>query len=104
MLRITPTLHIGGAEGGRATWVLKVEGRIRDEWVGELRRCWRTIREAGSAPICLDLADVLFVDDAGKALLKEMHREGVEIRAHGCVAGALCAEIVAAPQSPPRRS
>src|SRR5881397_660008 len=44
MLRITDTLHV--TPDGRATWTLRLEGTLKDEWVRELRHAWRRIREA----------------------------------------------------------
>src|SRR2546422_11604707 len=44
MLRITDTLHV--TPDGRATWTLRVEGTLKDEWVRELRRAGRRSREA----------------------------------------------------------
>ena len=95
MLRIT-------AEQRDATWVLKLEGRLQGEWIRELRRSWRRVRDAAAAaPIRVELADVQFVDTAGKVLLAEMHREGVEIIARGCLATAIRDEIVSGAGSPP---
>jgi ABC-type transporter Mla MlaB component len=88
MLRITAVQQ-------DATWVLKIEGRLQGEWVGELRQSWRRIRDAAAAkPTRIELADVQFVDGAGKLLLAEMHREGAEIIARGCLATAIRDEIV----------
>ncbi len=88
MLRIT-------AEQEGATWVLKLEGRLQGEWVRELRRSWRRIRGvAAPARIRVELADVQFLDVAGKVLLTEMHRDGVGITAHGVLASAIREEIV----------
>src|SRR2546422_612532 len=76
MLRIT-------AEQRDALWVLKLEGRLQGAWVGELRNSWRRIRDVTpGAPIRVELADVQFMDTAGKVLLAEMHHAGVEIIAH----------------------
>jgi hypothetical protein len=74
---------------------LKVEGNLQGEWVGELRRAWWNIRDiAATAPIRVELADVPFVDAAGKVLLTEMHRQGVEITALGVLARSICDEII----------
>jgi hypothetical protein len=87
MLRIT-------VEQRDATWVMKLEGRLQGEWVGELRRSWRGIRDvAAPASIRVELADIQFMDAAGKVLLKEMHREGVEITGRGFLASAICEEV-----------
>ena len=93
MLRITDTLHV--TPDGRATWTLRLEGTLKDEWVRELRRAWRRIREAEpGVPIRVELAEVRFVDPAGKVLLAEMYREGVEIAASNCLAAAIRDDIV----------
>jgi len=93
MLRITDILHV--TADGRTTWALRLEGTIKDEWVGELRRSWRRIRAiAAGRPIRVELADVCFVDAAGKLLLTEMYRDGVEIVANDCLAAAIRDEIV----------
>jgi ABC-type transporter Mla MlaB component len=93
MLRITDVLHIGA--DGRTVWTLRLEGTLKDEWVRELRRSWRRIREAAAgAPIRVELADVGFVDSAGKVLLAEMHRDGVEIVAKHGLAALICNDIV----------
>ena len=93
MLRITDTLHV--TPDGRVTWTLRLEGTLKDEWVRELRRAWRRIREAEpGVPIRVELADVRFVDPAGKVLLAEMYREGVEIVASDCFAAVIRDDIV----------
>src|SRR5207244_5344495 len=93
MLRITDTLHV--TPDGRATWTLRLEGTLKDEWVRELRRAWRRIREAEpGVPIRVELADVRFVDPAGKVLLAEMYRDGVEIVAGDCLAAVILDGIV----------
>src|SRR5207302_9245266 len=38
MLRITDILYM--TADGRATWMLRLEGTLKDEWVRELRRAW----------------------------------------------------------------
>jgi ABC-type transporter Mla MlaB component len=93
MLRITDTLDV--TADGRATWTLRLEGTLKDEWVRELRRVWRRIREAEpGVPIRVELAEVRFVDPAGKVLLAEMYREGVEIVASDCLAAVIRDDIV----------
>ena len=93
MLRITDIVDM--PVDGRATWTLRLEGTLKDEWVRELRRAWRRVREAAAGrPIRVELADVSFVDPAGKVLLAEMYREGVEILASDCFAAAIRDDIV----------
>jgi len=82
-------------EKRNGTWVLKVEGNLQGEWVSELRRAWYSLRDdSGVGPVRVELADVPFVDAAGKDLLIEMHRQHVEITARGFLTSALCDEIV----------
>ena len=93
MLRITDILYV--SPDGRATWTLRLEGTLKDEWVRELRRAWRRIRdEAAGVPIRVELADVRFVDPAGKILLAEMYRDGVDIVASDCLAAVIRDDIV----------
>jgi ABC-type transporter Mla MlaB component len=93
MLRIAEILDMPAH--GRASWTLRLEGTLKDEWVRELRRAWRRIRdEAAGVPIRVELADVRFVDPAGKILLAEMYREGVEIVATDCLAVVIRDDII----------
>jgi len=93
MLRITEMLHM--TPDGSAIWTLRLEGTLKNEWVMELRRSWRRVREAApEAPIRVELADVRFVDPAGKVLLAEMFGEGVEIVAADCLAAAIRDDVV----------
>ena len=92
MLRITTTRRAVGKNG--AAWVLKLEGKIHGEWVKELRRAWRRLRDdSDGVPISVVLADVEFVDSAGKVLLAEMYRDGVEIVVRNGLAKMLREEI-----------
>ena len=89
MLRITTTRRAADS-----AWVLKLEGNIQGEWGKELRRLWRRLREASDGvPICVVLEDVDFVDPAGKALLAEMHRDGVDVVVRNSLAVELRDEI-----------
>jgi len=94
MLRITIQYRPGT--------VLRLEGRLQGPWVDELRNCWQRERTAsGDQAIRIELVDVRFVDVAGKTLLSEMHRAGVEIVAQGCLMQAIRDEIVAGPADDP---
>jgi ABC-type transporter Mla MlaB component len=94
MLRITDVVE--ATPDGHAVRSLRLEGALRGELVAELWRAWRCVRDAAAgAPIRLDLADVGFVDAAGKVLLAEMYRAGVEIVARGILSEGIRDEIVA---------
>jgi len=87
MLRIT-------SEKKRGKVVLTVEGRLAGPWVAALEQCWRELR--GASPeekFSVNLCGVSFIDPAGKALLKEIHRQGGRLMAEGCLNQAIVHEI-----------
>jgi ABC-type transporter Mla MlaB component len=93
MLRITDVVDT--RTDGRVIWTLKVEGILIGKWLPELRRAWRRAQEAAAgAAIRVHLADVRFIDAAGKALLAEMYRAGTDIVARDCLTAAIRDDIV----------
>ena len=93
MLRITDVVDT--PSDGRAIWTLKIEGTLDGQWLPELRRAWRRAQDsAPGAAIRVHLADVRFVDAAGKALLADMYRAGVDIVAHDFLTAAIRDDIV----------
>jgi outer membrane protein len=73
---------------------ITVEGRLTGPWVGTLEQCWRELRAASpDEKFCLDLCAVSFIDPAGKTLLKEIHRQGGQLVAEGCLNQAIVREI-----------
>src|SRR5208283_3487324 len=90
MLRIT-------TETKRGRLTLSVEGRLAGPWVAALEQCWRELLTASpSQKFSINLCGVSFIDNAGKILLKEMHRLGGELIAEGCLNQAIVNEIVEA--------
>ena len=88
MLRITTEIK-------RGKLTLYIEGRLTGPWVGALEQCWRELSERGERQrFYINLCGVSFIDDAGKVLLKEMHRQGGELIAEGCLNQAIVNEIV----------
>src|SRR5271163_866355 len=88
VLRIT-------TETKRGRLTLYIEGRLTGPWVGALEQCWRELSARGERhKFYIDLCGVSFIDDAGKVLLKEMHRQGGELIAEGCLNQAIVGEIV----------
>jgi ABC-type transporter Mla MlaB component len=73
MLRITVVESSGEAVR------LRVEGRVTDGWVEELRKTCELQGLGDGIRLTLDLADVAFVDTAGIALLKELQRRRVTL-------------------------
>jgi len=76
MLKITTRREAGAL-------VFQLEGKLAGPWVQELERCWRSA--PGTQQSCVDLSSVTFIDADGEALLGQMHREGAELVASGCL-------------------
>jgi len=88
MLRIT-------TQKKRGKTVLSIEGRLAGPLVATLEQCWRELHGATlSEKLQLNLCEVSFIDAAGRMLLKEIHRQGGELIAEGCLNQAIVEEIV----------
>ena len=75
MLKIT--LHDSATECR-----FRLEGRLCGPWVAELEMCWRTAASTtADRKTTMDLGEVDFVDDAGRALLQRMDAAGVRFLA-----------------------
>jgi outer membrane protein TolC len=61
-----------------------------------LEQCWRELH-AGSPQerFSINLCEVTFIDAGGKTLLKELHRQGGQLLAEGCLNQAIVNEIIA---------
>jgi outer membrane protein TolC/ABC-type transporter Mla MlaB component len=89
MLRIT-------TEKKRGKIFLSVEGRLAGPWVAALEQCWRELHAASPREkFHVNLCGVSFIDAAGKVLLMEIHRQGGQLIAEGCLNQAIVQEIVA---------
>jgi outer membrane protein len=87
MLRIT-------TENKKGRFILSVEGRLTGQWVAALEQCWRELLAATPRQkFSIDLCGVSYIDNAGKALLREMHGLGGELIAEGCLNQAIVNEI-----------
>jgi outer membrane protein len=87
MLRVT-------TQKKRSKVLLTVEGRLAGDSVSTLGQCWRELRAASPTErFNVDLCGVSFIDTAGKALLKEIHRQGGRLVAQGCLNEATVKEI-----------
>jgi hypothetical protein len=61
---------------------LVVEGKLSTSSISVLEHCWREAMElAGSPLIHVEFADITFVDEHAKRLLKQMDVAGVELSA-----------------------
>jgi hypothetical protein len=72
MLRITVTRDDGIAR------VLKLEGKLLADWVGELTDACR-VTPTAPGRLELDLGELSFVDETGTNALRDMARQGVRI-------------------------
>ena len=88
MLKITLQIESG-------VLLFGLEGELAGPWVKELEQCWRsaTVSRQGSA-VRVDLSSATFIDEEGKELLKEMHRQGAELVASGCLNKCIVEGIV----------
>jgi anti-anti-sigma regulatory factor len=87
MLRIT--MH-----DNQESLTFQLEGRLAGAWVKEVEQCWQSTLAHHRKPIVrIYLTGVTFIDDAGKACLTTMHRQGAELVAADCLTRAVVAEI-----------
>lgn len=87
MLRIT-------TDQKRGKQTIIVEGKLAGEGIATLEQLWRELR--GAQPqekFVVDLCGVSFIDAGGRMLLKEIHQQGGQIRAIGCLNQAIVREI-----------
>ena len=77
-------------DAGRTSFEL--EGRLTGAWVEELKTCWQQAAANQHVGVCLK--EVTFVDEAGRKLLADMHRQGVTLAAEGCMTKAIIEEII----------
>jgi outer membrane protein TolC/ABC-type transporter Mla MlaB component len=93
MLRIT-------TDQKRGKTILSVEGRLAGTWVKALEECWRELRMASPrGKFQIDLCGVSYIDNGGKLLLTEIHRQGGKLLAEGCLNQAIIEEIVEAAEA-----
>jgi ABC-type transporter Mla MlaB component len=72
--------------------VLKLEGKLLVDWIGELQDVCRTTHATGSR-LRLDLSGLSFVDVAGTITLRELMRQGAVITNTSPFVGELLKEI-----------
>lgn len=87
MLRITLEKAMTGP-------TMKLEGRLVGPWVTELQQLWETIRDSEEhGNFRVDLKGVTSIDERGKALLRQIHKQDGTIIAPGCWTKAIMEEI-----------
>lgn len=70
----------------------ELEGRLAGPWVQELANCWKNF--GGDCRLGVNLKAVTFIDEAGRRLLAEMHRQGIAIEGTGCMTASIVEEIL----------
>jgi outer membrane protein len=94
MLRIT-------TETKRGRTIFSLEGRLAGPWVAALEQCWRELAPSSQRQkFSINLCGVSFIDAAGKMLLKDMHSQGGEFIAEGCLNQAIVKEIIESAEKP----
>ena len=74
--------------------ILTVEGKLAGPWVPALEQSWREARDKSPDVLLkVNLSGVMFIDAAGKDLLRTIHREGGKLYAGGCLNQAIVREI-----------
>ena len=72
-----------------------VEGKLASDWVDELRKCCRNVlSRSHPRNVLVDLADVSFVDAAGKNLLAGLAQQGIRLTSDDAAMDALVSDIV----------
>jgi outer membrane protein len=102
MLRISTVIK-------KTKTILTIEGRIAGPSVATVEQCWRELYSASpKQKFLVNLCGVSFIDNAGKVLLREMHRLGAEFHAEGCLNQAIVSEIStsdeASAEKPPKKT
>jgi outer membrane protein TolC len=87
MLRITTEIK-------RGKLFITVEGTLSGPRVATLEQCWRELYATTPRPkFCVNLCGVSYIGDTGRVLLREMHHQGAELMAEGCLNQAIVDEI-----------
>lgn len=72
---------------------MELEGRLTGAWVEELKICWQQAA-AADQQVGVRLKEVTFVDESGRKLLADMHRQRVTLAGEGCMTKAIIEEII----------
>ena len=72
----------------------KLEGSVAGPWVHVLEECWESVpARQRRRTLRVDLTGVTSIDNAGKACLASLHRDGTEFIAADCLTKAVVDEI-----------
>ena len=74
--------------------LIRLEGRLEGPWVQVLADCWSMLpARPGRSRLYVDLNGMMFIDAAGKAILRQMHQQGAHFIADDLFVKAIVAEI-----------
>jgi hypothetical protein len=98
-------LRITAEENGSRT-TLRLEGRLRGDWVQELERCWTNAMKDGPQMLfSVDLNNLDSVNEPGAALLRRMASSGVKLMSdRNLLMSALVEEIMRSAMHAPKVS
>ncbi len=72
----------------------QLEGSLSGPCLRELEACWQNhLNQQCKRILRVDLTGVTFINEAGKAFLAAMHRQGAELVAADCLTKEIVAEI-----------
>ena len=72
----------------------QLKGELAGPWVRELKECWqRALARRPEPTLRVDLTGATFIEEAGKACLAALHRQGAEFVVADCLTKAIVAEI-----------
>jgi ABC-type transporter Mla MlaB component len=83
---------------------LALVGRLAGPWTTELETCWKEASLCKPPRLRVDLTNVTYIDDRGKAILARMHQDGAELIASGCLTRCIVEDIMRATLSQAPRS
>jgi anti-anti-sigma regulatory factor len=72
---------------------LRLEGRLTGPWVQELEHCWTDVLGEHGRGAVLDLADVTFIGEDGRALLVKLYGQGAVFHATDCLTRSIVETI-----------
>ncbi len=76
LVRVMRIVQATGIDG---SVVLRLEGKVRGQWVDELRHLSSEILQKPATRLALDLAEVSFIDADGLELLRELSSRHVSV-------------------------
>ena len=71
---------------------LFLEGKLAGVCVDELNKCWQQSSTFDST-LLVDLTNISFIDDHGKALLTRMHKHGIKLISRSLMTKCVIEEI-----------